>query len=84
MLELLKENGTHGYCLELGHEIPTGCVFESQLAWGGRHYWLKSLNGQTIKGRGISDEGNGEYLVTRRAYEKLKKDFPIRWREHLD
>lgn len=84
MLEILKDNGFYGYCPELGQKAVTGCVFEAHLAWDGRHYWVESLNGQTIRGRGIEDHGNGEYLVTRRAFAKLKKEYPIRWKEYLD
>lgn len=84
MLELLKENGSYGYCLELGHEIPGGCVFEASLGFYGKHWYLKSLNGQTLKGRGIADEGNGKYRVTTAAFERICKEYPVRQELFLD
>ena len=83
MMELLRENGIHSYWPEMGDKTPDGCVFEAQMSYYGASHWhLRSLTGQTLKGRGIKDDGNGWYTVTALAFEKIKKEYPIR-KEHL-
>ncbi len=77
MMELLKDNGIHSYCREMGQATPDGCIFEAHLGYYGTHWYLTSLNGQTLKGRGIVDEGDGRYKVTPRAFEKSATNTPL-------
>lgn len=84
MLEILNGNGLHHYCPEMGEKTPGGCVFEANLGFYGKHWYLKSLNGQTLKGRGIVDEGNGKYRVTMAAFERVCKEYPVKQKLLLD
>lgn len=84
MLEILNENGLHNYCPEMGEKTPGGCIFKARLSFYGKHWYLESLNGQTLKGRGIVDEGNGEYRVTMAAFEKICKEYPVKQECFLD
>lgn len=85
MMELLKENGVHDYWPEMGQTTPDGCIFEAQMSFYGASHWhLKSLNGQTLKGRGIVDDGNGWFTVTARAFERICKEYPVRNAHYLD
>lgn len=84
MLEILSDNGLHNYHPELGEKKPSGCVFEARLGFYGKHWYLKSLNGQTLKGRGVVDEGDGKYRVTMAAFEKICKEYPVKQELFLD
>ena len=85
MMDMLKENGLHNYWPEMGQATPDGCVFEAQMSFYGASHWhLKSLNGQTLKGRGIKDDGDGWYTVTELAFGKICKEYPVRHEVLLD
>ena len=83
-MALLKDNGIHNYWPEMGQATPDGCIFEARLSYYGTHWYLTSLNGQTLKGRGIVDEGDGRYKATPRAFEKICKEYPVRHENFLD
>ena len=71
--------GVYSYYYELQH-APTGCDFRAELAYYGKHYYLHPLRADLPKlhGRGITyDERSGDYMVTIRAYEKLKEQYKI-------
>ena len=71
--------GVYAYYYETQH-APTGCDFSSQLAYYGKHYYLRPLRDglSRLCGRGITyDERDGTYTVTIRAYEKLKTQYRI-------
>lgn len=85
MSELLQENGLRNYHPEMGDKTPNGCAFEAQMSFYGASHWhLKSLNGQTLKGRGIKDDGNGWFTVTARAFEKICSEYPVKQEIFLD
>lgn len=84
MLEILSENGLHGYWPEMGDKAPRGCIFSASPGFYGRHWYLRSLNGQTLRGRGIVDEGGGKYRVTATALKKICRDYPVMQERLLD
>ena len=78
--------GEYVYCYEM-QKAPTGCDFAADLSYYGKHYFLRPLrdNLPQLHGRGISyDEERNTYMVTCRAYDKLKQQFRIRYETCLD
>lgn len=58
----------------------TGCDFSADLAYYGKHYYLRPLRDDLprLHGRGITyDEKDNDYCVTIRAYEKLCQQYKI-------
>lgn len=76
--------GEYSYCCEM-QKAPAGCDFSATRAYYGGYYFLKPLHGglPQLRGRGISYDGK-EYTVTRRAYDKLKEQYRISYKTHLD
>lgn len=71
--------GVYAYYYETQH-APIGCDFSAELAYYGKHYFLRPLHGGLPKlhGRGITyDERDGSYTVTKRAYEQIKAQYKI-------
>lgn len=61
-------------------QAPTGCDFSADLAYYGKHYYLRPLRSDLprLQGRGITyDEKRDTYTVTLRAYDKLKSQYRI-------
>ena len=78
--------GEYVYCYEM-QQAPTGCDFAADLAYYGKHYFLHPLRDDLprLHGRGITyDEHDDSYMVTIRAYEKLKKEYRIKRETCLD
>lgn len=78
--------GEYSYCYEM-QKAPTGCDFSADLSFYGKHYYLRPLrdNLPRLSGRGISyDEQRNTYMVTIRAYEKLKTQYRIQYETCLD
>lgn len=72
--------GEYAYYYETDH-APTGCDFSADLAHYGGHYFLRPLRDDLprLHGRGITyDEQRNTYMVTRRAYEKIKEQYKIK------
>ena len=68
------------YYYETQH-APTGCDFSADLAYYGKHYFLRPLRDGLPRhhGRGITyDEERGTYTVTLRAYDKIKEQYRIK------
>lgn len=89
-----RQNGVHAYCPELQERKPV-TKMEADLAYGGGYYFIATP--YELKGRGIkklvSNWSKGSrkdvenwfsYLVTRKAYEKLKTQYSITKRCFLD
>ena len=89
-----RQNGVHAYCPELQERKPV-TKMEADLAYGGGHYFIATP--YELKGRGIKKirqswskgsrkdlENWFSYLVTRKAYEKLKTQYSITKRCFLD
>lgn len=71
--------GEYSYTYEM-QKAPTGCDFSADLAFYGKHYFLRPLREglPRLTGRGISyDPEHNSYMVTIRAYEKLKQQYRI-------
>lgn len=78
--------GVYSYCYEM-ERAPIGCDFSATLSYYGRHYFLTPLSGNLprLHGQGITfDEQQGDYMVTRRAFEKLKTQYRITMEHCLD
>ena len=78
--------GEYAYCYET-QQAPTGCDFSADLAYYGKHYFLRPLRSDLprLHGRGITyDEKDGTYTVTLRAYDKLKTRYRIMHETCLD
>lgn len=78
--------GEYSYCYEM-QQAPTGCDFSANLAYYGKHYFLRPLRPDLprLHGRGITyDEKDGTYTVTLRAYDKLKSQYRIMHEMYLD
>lgn len=78
--------GVYSYCYEL-ERAPIGCDFSATLSYYGKHYFLTPLscNLPRLRGRGITfDEQQGDYMVTRKAFEKLKTQYRITMEHCLD
>lgn len=78
--------GVYSYCYEM-QKAPTGCDFSSELAFYGKHYFLRPLRNDLprLHGRGITyNEQSGTYMVTIRAYDKLKAQYRIMHETCLD
>ena len=78
--------GEYSYCYEL-QKAPTGCDFSADLSYYGKHYFLRPLRDDIprLSGRGISyDEQRNTYMVTIKAYEKLKTQYRIQYETCLD
>ena len=72
--------GEYAYYYETQH-APTGCDFSADLAYYGKHYFLRPLRDglPRLHGRGITyDEACNTYTVTRRAYAKIKEQYKIK------
>lgn len=81
-----ENSGIYSYCYEMQH-APTGCDFSSELAFYGKHYFLRPLHDDLprLHGRGITyNEQSGTYMVTIRAYDKLKEQYRIMHETCLD
>lgn len=71
--------GEYSYYYET-ERAPVGCDFSAELAYYGKHYFLKPLHDglPRLRGRGITyNEKSGDYLVTTRAYQKIKEQYKI-------
>lgn len=71
--------GEYSFTYEM-QQAPTGCDFSADLAYYGKHYYLRPLRSDLprLQGRGITyDEKRGTYTVTLRAYDKLKSQYRI-------
>lgn len=71
--------GEYSYYTEM-QRAPIGCDFAADLAYYGKHYYLKPLHDglPRLRGRGITyNEQTGDYLVTIRAYGKLCNQYKI-------
>ena len=79
--------GVHLYTPEMGQRKPE-TIMEAQLSYYGKHYYVNTP--LELKGRGITEqsanwipgtrkqiEGWRSYRVTKRAFEKLKEQYPI-------
>lgn len=78
--------GEYVYCYEM-QQAPTGCDFSADLAYYGKHYFLRPLRPDLprLHGRGITyDEKGDTYTVTLRAYDKLKSQYRIMHETCLD
>ena len=78
--------GEYSYCYEM-QKAPIGCDFSADLAYYGKHYFLRPLSDDLpqLHGRGISyDEKRNTYTVTLRAYDKLKQQYRISLETCLD
>lgn len=78
--------GVYSYCYEM-QKAPIGCDFSADLSYYGKHYFLKPLHDglPILRGRGISyDEQRNTYMVTLRAFEKLKEQYRISLETCLD
>ena len=78
--------GEYSYCYEM-QKAPTGCDFAADLAYYGKHYFLRPLRDglPQLHGRGINyDEKRNTYMVTLRAYDKLKQQYRISLETCLD
>lgn len=78
--------GVYAYTYEMQH-APTGCDFAADLAFYGKHYFLRPLrdNLPRLKGRGITyDDQRNTYMVTLKAYDKIKADYKISLEMCLD
>lgn len=74
-----KKPGEYAYCYEIAH-APTGCDFSADLSYYGKYYFLRPLHDglPRLHGRGITyDEARNTYMVTCRAYEKIKAEFKV-------
>ena len=68
-------------------EAPTGCDYAADLAYYGKHYFLRPLRDglPPLHGRGITyDAEQGTYMVTLRAYDKIKAQYKIKRETCLD
>ena len=66
---------------------PTGCDYSADLAYYGKHYFLRPLHDglPQLHGRGITyDAERGTYMVTLRAYDKIKAQYKIKRETCLD
>lgn len=71
--------GEYSYCYEM-QKAPTGCDFSADLSYYGKHYFLKPLRADLprLSGRGITyDEERNTYMVTLKAYERIKTQYSI-------
>lgn len=78
--------GVYAYQYETQH-APTGCDFSADLAYYGKHYFLHPLRADLprLHGRGITyDEQGDTYMVTLRAYEKIKAQYRIQHKMYFD
>ena len=78
--------GEYSYSYETDH-APIGCDFSAQLSYYGGHYHLYPLRDDLpqLRGRGITyDERGNNYTVTRRAYEKIKTQYKIKYEMCFD
>ena len=78
--------GEYVYCYEM-QKAPTGCDFAADLSYYGKHYFLRPLRDGLphLHGRGISyDEERNTYMVTCRAYDKLKEQYRMSFETCLD
>lgn len=78
--------GEYSYCYEM-QKAPTDCDFAADLSYYGKHYFLRPLHDglPRLRGRGISyDEERNTYMVTIRAYDKLKEQYRISYETCLD
>lgn len=78
--------GVYSYCYEM-QQAPTGCDFSADLAYYGKHYFLRPLrdNLPQLHGRGITyDAERNTYMVTLRAFDKLKLQYKIMRETCLD
>ena len=72
--------GEYAYYYET-QQAPTGCDFYAELSCTGKHYFLRPLrdNLPRLRGRGITyDEQYGFYILTSRAYDKIKEQYKIK------
>lgn len=72
--------GTYIYHPEMGEKKPE-CQIEATLAWYGKHYFLKT--DLELKGRGIR-KLEDDYIVTKKAFEKLESQYSISICSYLD
>ena len=78
--------GEYSYCYEM-QQAPTGCDYSADLAYYGKHYFLRPLHDglPPLHGRGITyDAEQGTYMVTLRAYDKIKAQYKIKRETCLD
>lgn len=78
--------GEYAYYYEMDH-APTGCDFSADLAYYGKHYYLRPLHDglPRLRGRGITyDADRDTYMVTTRAYKLLKEQYKIKREMCLD
>lgn len=78
--------GEYSYCYEM-QQAPTGCDYSADLAYYGKHYFLRPLRDglPPLHGRGITyDAEQGTYMVTLRAYDKIKAQYKIKRETCLD
>ncbi len=78
--------GEYSYCYEM-QQAPTGCDYAADLAYYGKHYFLRPLRDglPPLHGRGITyDAEHGTYMVTLRAYDKIKTQYKIKRETCLD
>lgn len=76
-----KENGVHGYCNEMGERTPD-IEMQARMSYRGEHYFITTA--KELKGRGITKVDDNKYKVTFKAFENLKKLYPIAIKEYLD
>lgn len=86
-IEAAKTPGVHAdnpgeyfYIYEM-QQAPIGCDFSADLAYYGKHYFLRPLHDglPRLHGRGITyDEQRNTYTVTLRAYDKLKDTYRMK------
>lgn len=90
-----RKPGVHLYTPEMGQRTPETNM-EARLSWYGKHYYVDTP--LELKGRGITKEddpcwvkgsrqqieGWKTYRVTKKAFEKLKEQYPIAMERSLD
>jgi hypothetical protein len=79
------QKGVHAYTPEMG-ERKVNTQIEARLSHYGNHYFLDTI--LKLKGRGIKlihcENETYRYMVTWRAFDKLKETYSIGMKQHLD
>lgn len=84
MIDYKKLTKIFNYRPDFGETRPDGFDFEARVSHVKGHWNVKSLSGATLKGRGCKDLGDGYYLVTDKAFEKMLDAFNICQPDYLD
>ena len=82
----------HSFCPEMGQEKPKGVQITYEVSYSGGYYLTLEDDSLTLKGRGISQVGDGKnhrrnkrtYRATERALNILKGKFLCSYESSLD